>query len=787
MNSNLLFIPLKQSRPIDLGHELSEVITKNYFQPPSVFEADLVRLTKLRNKITNIKDIVEQQEYNSDYESVLFEYYDVIKPIQSKFPDDCIEFAWYDTLGYGPKGPFPYRSFKIEKLNTVFQLACLYSQLAILELRYTDLGLKKACQYYQLSSGCFEFIISHLKNELEADKNPVILQIPKSFQMETIQCLKFLMLAQAQETIWQKAINNATMKDSVISRLSYKTSEFYSQALVYGNSSDLIKLEWINHMKVKRFHFLAAAHFRSSTIAADAAQYGEQVAHLRAAELAVDQALKSKKYVNSLVMEDLLGLTEVIKTRLRTAEKDNDLIYLKIVPNQNELKPIVGVSMVKPLESEKLITTPSDHPVFNELLPYIIINVAQAMRERQDDFIRTKFHEPIQGLDNMLTKFLNERGLPASIDSIQQPENIPDSIIQHSQEILKNGGLLFIEKSFKEIQNLNFECNHLLQECRTRINLDRNEDQMLRDRQGTARWNRASTDEAASELITKTEKMRQYLEQAKNGDEIVYQKYVEIKPILEVYSGGFDSLSRHIPNSQYIALPESLSSVINELRAHLSQVSTVESERKDFIHNLEIKSRDNNILSKLVQEYNTHRSEVYSDQGDFKPNCFEPVYERHLKLFDSDLHYISETRDFQVNLEQKIDIANNKFIHEFNKVKNASQEKRQSKLQILEDGYEKFLQIIVNLNEGSKFYSDFIEKGTNVLRECEEYLYKRRIESRDLELAINNSFQAAKVTNEQRQLIDIPVSHSNDSDSNLISPRTSKPGIWNPNSDIKFG
>ena len=76
--------------------------------------------------------------------------------------------------------------------------------------------------------------------------------------------------------------------------------------------------------------------------------------------------------------------------------------------------------------------------------------------------------------------------------------------------------------------------------------------------------------------------MRQYLEQAKNGDEIVYQKYVEIKPILEVYSGGFDSLSRHIPNSQYIALPESLSSVINELRAHLSQVSTVESEKKRF-------------------------------------------------------------------------------------------------------------------------------------------------------------------------------------------------------------
>ncbi|RCK64118.1 pH-response regulator protein palA/RIM20 [Candida viswanathii] len=783
MNSNLLYIPLKQSRPIDLGHELKEVITKSYFQPPSAFESDLTFLTNLRNKVTGVTDIVEKTN-NRDNEAILLEFFQVTSPIQSKFPDDCIEFAWYDTLAYGPRGPFPYRSFKIEKLNVVFQLGSLYSQMAILELRHTDLGLKKACQYYQLSSGCFEFIANNLNAELEADKNPVILQIPKSFQIETIQCLKFLMLAQAQETIWQKAINNATMKDSVISRLSFQTSEFYAQALVYGNSSDLIKLEWINHMKVKRFHFLAAAHFRSGTVAADAAQYGDQVAHLRAASVAVDQALKSKKYVNSLVLEDLQGLTDVIKTRLRTAEKDNDLVYLKIVPQQNELKPIVGVSMVKSLQPEQLTSKISEHQVFEDLLPYIIINVAQAMRERQDDYIITRFHQPIQSLNNMFTKFLNERGLPASIDSIQQPENIPDSIIQHSQEILKNGGLQFIEKSFKEIQSLNFECNHLLQECKTRINLDRNEDQMLRDRQGTARWSRASTDEAASELITKTEKMKQYLEQAKNGDGLVHNKYTDIKPILEVYSGGFESLSKYIPNSQYIALPESLSAVINELRDCLSQATTIETERRDFIHNLEIKSRDNNILPKLVEEYNSHRADVYNDQGDFKPNCFEPVYERHLKLFDSDLKYVTETKDSQVNLEHKIDAINNKFIREFNNVKNASQEKRQTKLQILEDGYEKFLQIVVNLNEGSKFYSDFIEKGTNVLRQCEEYLYKRRIESRDLELAINNSFQAVP---EDPKELHLEVPGTNENDHNLISPRTSKPGLWNPNSDIKFG
>ena len=52
-----------------------------------------------------------------------------------------------------------------------------------------------------------------------------------------------------------KAINNDSMKDSVVARLSIQTSEYYSKALDFGNSSDLIKLEWINHLKVKKLHF----------------------------------------------------------------------------------------------------------------------------------------------------------------------------------------------------------------------------------------------------------------------------------------------------------------------------------------------------------------------------------------------------------------------------------------------------------------------------------------------------------------------------------------------------
>ena len=104
-------------------------------------------------------------------------------------------------------------------------------------------------------------------------------------------------------------------------------------------------------------------------------------------------------------------------------------------------------------------------------------------------------------------------------------------MIHHSQEILKTGGVDFIDKAFKELDKLKLECNHLLQ-SETRIDLDRSEDDMLRRKQGSTRWTRKSTDDAAQELIKKVDKMKQYLQQANNGDGFVLKKFYDIKPAL---------------------------------------------------------------------------------------------------------------------------------------------------------------------------------------------------------------------------------------------------------------
>lgn len=795
MNTNLLYVPLRQSRPIDMGSELREVIRKDYFQTPSSFEPDLMRISNARNKIT----LLTNETISQKSEILLKEYYVYLLAVMKKFLDGCVEFGWYGTLTYGPSGPTKSRSLKVELWNIVFQLGSFYSQMALQESRFTDDGLKNACALFQQAAGCFEYICQLVKRETDQSSNS--LAIPRDFYGDTVLCLKFLMLAQAQETIWQKALGNTTLKDTVIARLSMLTSDLYGQALEYGNRSDYIKLEWINHIGVKKFHFKAAAYYRMSIVSQDSFEYGEQVALLRVASSSCDSALKYKKYVTQLVVEDLRGLNQTIKDVLRGAEKDNDLVYIKPVPVEKDLKPIAAVSMVKatvpsdletPVETRKLL--------FNDLLPYIVIQVAQAFRERQDKYIYERFVEPIQALNNMLVKFITERGLPASIDALQQSENLPDSIIQHSQEILAFGGTDIIEDSITEINKLSMECQQLIDHCNGRLTLDAKEEDMMRQRHGREHWNHQTTEVAARALIERIEKMIQYLDQARDGDSCVLTKYYEIKPYLEIYCGGYKPLSEFIPNSDYSKVDKNMSNIITDLRNAVNQVSVLEEQRKRFLLQVELKAREHNILPSVIEEFKLKQNEMYDENGNVNERSFEVVYDKHIKLFSKEMKFMESTKSTQISLENDIDTLNSRFISDYNTRSSDSQVKRKEALQLLEAVYSKYLEVISNLSEGSKFYNDFLVKGNGVLSECEDYLNQRRLESRELELTISKLFRSGPSqhshgydeelsptsVHESREMERLRKEVEEETRATSVGAPITKPGIWSPDQGIKF-
>lgn len=731
-----LYVPLRQTAAIDLGQELRLAIQKDFFQSSSVFDRDLAEITNLRHLLSLLKDL----EFSPATEKEIKMYVSLLDSILEKFPDEVAEFGWYLTL-YSISGPTRYRSLQAEKDNAIFQLGAVYSQKAYKESRHSDEGLKRACGFLQRAAGCLQ-----------------TLQNSAIFEPSTTACLVSLMLAEAQESFYNKAVGSGT-KDTVVARLARQTAAYYEEAALSGEASDDIRLEWIHHMKVKRFHFEAVAHMRIATVKLDEFQYGEQVAHLKAASNSCKNAAKNLRYVDKLVLDDLSGLTTVANETLKVAEFDNDLVYLKPVPT--DLKPIIGAPMVKPILPE---FEPKRY--FADLIPFAVVQVAQAFRERQDSFVRAKFVEPLNALINMMAKFLAERNLPASIDTLQRPESIPDSIIAHSQEILSLGGIRIIETSFDAINKLAVDCQDLVKGCQERLRIEADEDDILRKLQGK-KWNREFSLVAGAALHKRVTSMQQYLDQAEHGDEVIWDLYETIRPYLEAYCGGFRALKDLIPPAKIEDIDSPVAEALGLLRQAVNDATDLTKKRKNFLHRLEIKARDNNILPKIIEEYKKNKSTEINTQS------MEAVYRKHMAIFNEDVRHFDDLKQLQIHIEGRIDKLNNEFVR-LRDTTVSTKSQRQAMLETLEITFTKYLDLVSNLNEGCKFYNDFLDRGSVILKECDDFLLERRAEGQKLEMQLSGSEHEAPSTFEEGDPLSL-----------VVSPRA-KSGAWNPSHGIVF-
>ena len=112
-----------------------------------------------------------------------------------------------------------------ERASVLFNLAALYSQLGSSEDRASSQGLKQAIALYQASQSSYVISKQRIKPLMIASQNaagtlhyalssaipplrPSIFEqdMPIELTEPFIESLEFLMLAQAQECVWQKAV-----------------------------------------------------------------------------------------------------------------------------------------------------------------------------------------------------------------------------------------------------------------------------------------------------------------------------------------------------------------------------------------------------------------------------------------------------------------------------------------------------------------------------------------------------------------------------------------------------
>lgn len=283
-------------------------------------------------------------------------------------------------------------NIRFELANVLFNLAALYSHLAA-SLNMTPENLKTACRYFCQAAG----VLVHLRTDILPDMRG---SPPEDMDEMTLRSMEELLLAQAQECFWQKAVKDG-LKDASIARLAAKVCDLYASAGDYGVKSDTVSTDWIHHMTAKHHHFAAAAQYRQSLDCLEKRKYGEEVARLRDSLVCVNEALKEARWINKVVLADLNGLKAKVTEDLKRAEKDNDMIYLSPVPPKSELKLLERASMVEaraPKEVTEALSMIGDNaalgrPLFSKLVPYAVHVAANIYADRRDRVVNEMIGE----------------------------------------------------------------------------------------------------------------------------------------------------------------------------------------------------------------------------------------------------------------------------------------------------------------------------------------------------------------------------------------------------------
>ncbi|KAM0569691.1 hypothetical protein ACHAP9_004569 [Verticillium nonalfalfae] len=698
-----------------------------------MFRQDLETIDSLRRNAVNVRDphpsgIKELQTYAGQ-----------LMWIGGKFPIDIgAEFTWYPALGYNTERPVVRNNLKYELLNILYNLAALYSQLAVAQTNSGPEGVKKAVPYFNLAAGVLSYMQKEVLPELRMSDPP------EDMDTHTLEALIQLLLAQSQECFWKKAVMDGTYKDAIIARLAARVSDLYSTAGDAAMKSEAISSSWIHHMSAKHHHFAGAAQYRAACDCLEKKKYGEEVARLTDAVQCVNEGLKEARggYVSKTIIEDLNGLKRKVEEDLKRAEKDNDLIYMDPVPPKPELKLLDRADMAK-ITVPPQVANPFDYfgdqaefgpALFSKLVPFAVHAAITIYEQRRDRLVNQSIIQNLEDLTERLHTMLSSINLPGSLQALEKPLGLPPSLVQHAEEIRQADAIGRIQRAFSDIDKLRSADIAVFDEGKSMLAAEEEEDARRRAKFGTDRWTRpdSRSDPRGAQLWAQVAEIDGYFASSTSSDEVVRDKFGQAQDLLELLSAPDRVLMDYVPSSRRMDIAEPLKPVIGRLRGAYNDVLRLESRRRKKVEALRDKCRNDDIKPEILKE--AARLERTYPTTAIAPAHFEDFFERRLdKLYEPELEGVEKEDAEQERMMTEIERVNREFESQRKSSIGGNREREQA-LQRLDNAYYKYKEIVNHLDVGRKFYNDLSKVvGQNFRDPVKVWVSERRIDAKSLE------------------------------------------------------
>jgi hypothetical protein len=148
-------------------------------------------------EINRMREMAQQSARDKAGLELLFEYCNQLYfidrrfyPTNRKTAGENMYFQWFDLWSGNSSAQ---RSIAFEKANIMFNIAALYSQMAIEQDRSTEAGLEEATMLFEQAAGMLQLMSKAFINSPSLD-----------ISNDSVNVLYLLMMAQATECNWEK-------------------------------------------------------------------------------------------------------------------------------------------------------------------------------------------------------------------------------------------------------------------------------------------------------------------------------------------------------------------------------------------------------------------------------------------------------------------------------------------------------------------------------------------------------------------------------------------------------
>ncbi|CAE6500532.1 unnamed protein product [Rhizoctonia solani] len=734
---NQLSIPFKPTSPVQIKDAVQSYVEFNHTDAhPDAFKWDISRWEELR------KDGVGGYVHVNRVDATLL-YHAHLVLLLTKFPANIgLIIAYEPAFPSLIQRPCSVEDLTFERACVLFNLAALHSQLGTSAGRNTTEGIKIVAAHFQNAAGVLQYLSKEVIPTLASSLGQAA-PMPSELLEPSLKSLEYLMLAQAQECYWQKA-SMENYKDGTLAKLAKQVAVYYESALsaIVSLSPSPYSQEWINHLTLKKHHFEGVAQYRQSRNDLLSRKYGIELGRLRLAQNEVKQGLeRSSRGVAKAVVDDVKSLYKALETNFSRAQQDNDLIYHQNVPPDSTLEPIVGVNMVNSvidnkLKDPSLVIGNTDNALFAGLVSHGVRVAIEVYIDRRDNWIKEEIEGTAKQMDTDITRLLQKLNLPGSLDALDKPVGLPPSLLRRSEEIRSMGGTDALQTLIDEVQTLGGSAGVILEEAFDILDNEASEDETFFAQlpeggaQIATQAGYFASHTANKDLTAKANSYRQILDNAASSDATIRNKWEEWEENVTVLCSDQEEMERMVPSHATSQSTESTQAhtYARAIRAALEDLDDLRNTRARCIESARQRASTDDIKPRIVRE-----AAGLARWVEVKPAMFESTMEEELGKFDRYKESVEEGRVKQEELLVKVEQLNGLLIRA--RTDDPVLKQREAALQSLDLAYHRYLEVLSNVTEGAKFYTDFSAHLNAFQDECtrwSELRHRQRSEIMEL-------------------------------------------------------